>query len=275
MDRRLDGSRPSWTSVTRSLGIPGSPLPTPPWRRAKSGCTRDWAYSRPARRCRRRDRAVEKALALDPTLADAHRIRASIAMNHDWDRNGAERDLGRALELGPGSAAAHLSNAWRLVLLERQYDLAHSELEEAERLDPLDLQVQNADRLLSSLSVTTSAAPSSSSKGSWRSSRRSPSHTMRWATPAPRPTSTTGPSQRSRRRSNWAAGRSTTSAFSATRMAARETAIERRRCCRADHACFAGLCPGDVDRTGAPGPLGSRRPVHTGWTAPSRNGTVR
>ena len=30
--------------------------------------------------------AVEKALELDPTLADAHRVRAAIAMNHDWDR---------------------------------------------------------------------------------------------------------------------------------------------------------------------------------------------
>ena len=30
--------------------------------------------------------AVDKALALDPTLADAHKVRALIAMNHDWDR---------------------------------------------------------------------------------------------------------------------------------------------------------------------------------------------
>ena len=86
--------------------------------------------------------AVDKALALDPTLADAHKVRALIAMNHDWDRTGAARALERALELGPGSAAAHLSNAWRLLLLERQYDRAHDELEEAERLDPLHLQVK-------------------------------------------------------------------------------------------------------------------------------------
>ena len=86
--------------------------------------------------------AVEKAIALDPTLADAHKVRALIAMNHDWDRKGAEHALDHALELGPGSAAAHLSNAWRLLLLERQYDRAHDELEEAERLDPLHLQVK-------------------------------------------------------------------------------------------------------------------------------------
>jgi serine/threonine-protein kinase len=86
--------------------------------------------------------AVEKALALDPTLADAHKARALIAMNHDWDRKGAEEGLTRALQLGPGSAAAHLWNAWRLALLERRHDEALIELEEAERLNPLDLQVK-------------------------------------------------------------------------------------------------------------------------------------
>jgi eukaryotic-like serine/threonine-protein kinase len=87
-------------------------------------------------------RAVEKALQLDPTLADAHKVRGLIAMNHDWDRKGAAEAMTRALELGPGSAAAHLRNAWRLALLERQHAQALVELEEAERLDPLDLQVK-------------------------------------------------------------------------------------------------------------------------------------
>ena len=82
------------------------------------------------------------ALELDPTLADAHRVRALIAMNHDWDRRGAEEGLTRALQLAPGSAAAHFWNAWRLALLERRHDQAIIELEEAERLDPLDLQVK-------------------------------------------------------------------------------------------------------------------------------------
>jgi serine/threonine-protein kinase len=86
--------------------------------------------------------AVDKALELDPGLADAHKVRALIAMNHDWDRKGAEEGLTRALQLGPGSAAAHLWNAWRLALLERRHDQALIELEEAERLDPLDLQVK-------------------------------------------------------------------------------------------------------------------------------------
>jgi serine/threonine protein kinase/tetratricopeptide (TPR) repeat protein len=85
---------------------------------------------------------VEKALELDPTLADAHRVRALIAIHHDWDRRAAEEALARALQLGPGSAMAHLWNAWRLALLERRHDEAFIELEEAERLNPLDLQLK-------------------------------------------------------------------------------------------------------------------------------------
>jgi serine/threonine protein kinase/tetratricopeptide (TPR) repeat protein len=86
--------------------------------------------------------AVENALALDPTLADAHKAGALIAMNHDWDRREAEEALARALHFGPGSAKTHLWNAWRLALLERRHDDALIELEEAERLDPLDLQLK-------------------------------------------------------------------------------------------------------------------------------------
>jgi tetratricopeptide (TPR) repeat protein len=86
--------------------------------------------------------AVAKALELDPTLADAHKVRALIAMNHDWDHRGAEEALARALQLGPGSATTHFWNAWRLALLERRHDQALIELEEAERLDPLDLQLK-------------------------------------------------------------------------------------------------------------------------------------
>jgi serine/threonine-protein kinase len=87
-------------------------------------------------------RAVDKALALDSNLAQAYKARGLIAMNHDWDRRTAEQALTRALQLAPGSASAHLWNAWRLALLEQRHDLALSELEEAERLDPLDLQVK-------------------------------------------------------------------------------------------------------------------------------------
>ena len=68
-------------------------------------------------------------------------MRGLIAMNHDWDRNGARDGLTRVAARSR-SAKAHLWNAWRLALLERRYDDAIGELEEAERLDPLDLQLK-------------------------------------------------------------------------------------------------------------------------------------
>jgi TolB-like protein len=86
--------------------------------------------------------AVEKALELDPQLGQAHRVRGILAMNHDWDRRGAEEGMRLALERSPSSAEAHLWNAWRLALLEARYQDALAELEQAERLGPLDLQVK-------------------------------------------------------------------------------------------------------------------------------------
>ena len=91
--------------------------------------------------------AVEKALELDPTLADAHKVRALIAMNHDWDRQGAEEALTRALELGPGSAAAHLWNAWRLALLERRHDQALDRAGRGRATGPSRSPGEDADRL--------------------------------------------------------------------------------------------------------------------------------
>jgi TolB-like protein len=85
---------------------------------------------------------VEKALELDPTLADAHRVRALIAIHHDWDRRGGGGSARPCAPARTGSAAAHFWNAWRLALLEKRYDEAFIELEEAERLNPLDLQLK-------------------------------------------------------------------------------------------------------------------------------------
>jgi serine/threonine protein kinase/Tfp pilus assembly protein PilF len=49
--------------------------------------------------------AVERSLVLQPDLADAHAQIAWIRMFYDWNWEGAEESLGRALELAPGSAS--------------------------------------------------------------------------------------------------------------------------------------------------------------------------
>jgi TolB-like protein/DNA-binding winged helix-turn-helix (wHTH) protein/lipoprotein NlpI len=60
----------------------------------------------PLKEGRRRSReAVERALALDPNLAEAHAEVGQIKREADWDWAGANASLRRALELDPGNSA--------------------------------------------------------------------------------------------------------------------------------------------------------------------------
>jgi TolB-like protein/DNA-binding winged helix-turn-helix (wHTH) protein/lipoprotein NlpI len=72
------------------------------------GVSRDDAFSR-ARQ------AVEKALALDPSLPEAHAMRAAIASIHEYDWAAAEQGYKRALALNPSDPTAH---QWYSLLLD-------------------------------------------------------------------------------------------------------------------------------------------------------------
>ncbi len=50
--------------------------------------------------------AAEKALTLDPQLADAHLAMGWIQTNYDWDWEAADTSFRRALDLEPGNAEA-------------------------------------------------------------------------------------------------------------------------------------------------------------------------
>jgi tetratricopeptide (TPR) repeat protein len=88
-----------------------------------------------------RDRAIaaaEKALELDGTLADAHKARAVIAIDGEWDLAKARQHFEKALELRPGYAAAHNLYGQMLSGLPLQrFDEARRHLERARELDPL------------------------------------------------------------------------------------------------------------------------------------------
>ena len=56
------------------------------------------------RRCRA---AAQRALELDPSLAQAHAALGVAAMAHDWDLHMAERELRLALELNPSDPSTH------------------------------------------------------------------------------------------------------------------------------------------------------------------------
>jgi serine/threonine-protein kinase len=85
---------------------------------------------------------VLKALELDDALAEAHSMLGNLLLTHDLDLAGAEREHRRALELNPGSAAAHLSYSGLLPALGR-FDESVTQAKEALTLDPLSPRFNN------------------------------------------------------------------------------------------------------------------------------------
>jgi class 3 adenylate cyclase/TolB-like protein/Tfp pilus assembly protein PilF len=80
--------------------------------------------------------AADRALALDPTLAEAHVALAGILYSFDWDWAGAEAAFKKALGLNAGSSDAHQDYGSFLIAMGRLDEgLSHSQ--EASRLDPL------------------------------------------------------------------------------------------------------------------------------------------
>jgi TolB-like protein/DNA-binding winged helix-turn-helix (wHTH) protein/Flp pilus assembly protein TadD len=83
--------------------------------------------------------AAEKAIALNPNLAEAHTSLGAILVLHDWDWAGAEREFQRAIELNPNSAQAHHWYGNLLLGPEGRHDEAIAELQRAQQLNPLPL----------------------------------------------------------------------------------------------------------------------------------------
>lgn len=92
-------------------------------------------------------RYAERALDLDPTLAQAHTALAYAVMMRDLDFERAEAEFGRALELDPGYATAH---QWLAELLSAtgRHDEAVLAARKAESLDPTMIIRWNVARVL-------------------------------------------------------------------------------------------------------------------------------
>jgi tetratricopeptide (TPR) repeat protein len=87
--------------------------------------------------------SAERALAIDPNLAEAHNAMASVLFNYDWDWTHAEQKFARAIELSPSYANAH---HWYSLLLhcagrERE---ALQAIMRARELDPLSPVISTA-----------------------------------------------------------------------------------------------------------------------------------
>ncbi len=79
-----------------------------------------------------------KALAIDDTLAHAHRALASILFYGDWDWLAANEEFKHALELNPGDAEAHRMYSVYLSAMGR-FEEALTEIRTAQELDPLSV----------------------------------------------------------------------------------------------------------------------------------------
>ncbi len=93
--------------------------------------------------------AVEKALALDSGLGDAHSVAATLKFMCDYDWVGAEREFQLAIELSPGSADIYDRYGWFCSALER-YDDAIRLVKRAQELDPLAHRTDLGTELLRS-----------------------------------------------------------------------------------------------------------------------------
>ena len=79
---------------------------------------------------------AQKALQLDPTLAEAHAVLGDVALRSEWNFALGERELRRAIELDPRKSTYH---AWLAALLvyEGRFDEAMAEIDHAVADDPL------------------------------------------------------------------------------------------------------------------------------------------
>jgi len=101
-------------------------------------------YVAPAEGRRRAEEAVQKALALDENLAEAHVAVGEIfVLFAPFNFADGDRELRRALELSPSLAAAHqyLGNS---LVLQGRLDEALAEFDKARELDPLSAIIPRA-----------------------------------------------------------------------------------------------------------------------------------
>ena len=84
---------------------------------------------------------IEKAVALDPTLAEAHMVRGVIRQFLAFDLAGAEDAFREAIRLKPGYAEAHLELGM-LLMRRRRFDDALQEAQQAVYLAPMSARFE-------------------------------------------------------------------------------------------------------------------------------------
>src|SRR5437868_2650690 len=113
----------------------------PTFARAWTGIAKDWyfladVYVKPLEAYPASKEAALKAIALDEKDAEAHCYLSEAKRVLDWDLDGADAELKRALQLDPNSAPAHLFSAL-LPLFRGELKEGLRFVLEAEKLDPV------------------------------------------------------------------------------------------------------------------------------------------
>ncbi|MBV9034338.1 MAG: protein kinase [Acidobacteriaceae bacterium] len=94
------------------------------------------AFIPPTEVAQKAQAAAQKALQLEPTLAESHLSRAYISFFYEWQFKQAEESYRTAISLNPNYAPAHAAFARLLNVLSR-FGEAQAELRRALELDPL------------------------------------------------------------------------------------------------------------------------------------------
>jgi len=95
-----------------------------------------WGFSEPSESYPQAKTAVETALKLDPTLAEAHTSLAGILDGYEWNFGAAQKEYQKAVALNPNYSTAHSWYAWLLMRCGKHVE-SISEIMKARRLDPL------------------------------------------------------------------------------------------------------------------------------------------
>ena len=82
--------------------------------------------------------AAQKALELDPNLAEAYVSLGLVALSYDWDRKATKKYFQKAIELNPNSMSAHQWIEFYWTYMMADLDEATAHLERALELDPLN-----------------------------------------------------------------------------------------------------------------------------------------
>jgi len=102
-----------------------------------------WSSALPPREAMPKAKAAAlEAVQLDDRLAEAHNSLGGILQLYDWDREAAEREFRRALELNPASPDAHHWYAMTLLAPSGRLPEATLEMQRAQDLDPLSLTIR-------------------------------------------------------------------------------------------------------------------------------------